>query len=62
MQQQLSDDHGTRIALFGFERFGIMDALVIGTTLLGTFWGAYVIQKAALQKLIHLMGEIRRGQ
>ena len=37
-----------------------MEALVIGTTLLGSIWGAYMLQKAALQKLFRIMDAERR--
>jgi hypothetical protein len=39
-----------------------MEALVIGTTLLGSLWGAYVLQKAALRKLFSLMDAERRDR
>jgi len=37
-----------------------MEALVIGTTLVGSFWGAYVLQKYALRKLFRIMDAERR--
>jgi hypothetical protein len=37
-----------------------MDALVIGSTFLGTFVGAFVIQKAALEGLFRLLRSERR--
>lgn len=37
-----------------------MDTLVIGGTLLGTFFGAFVIQKAALEGLFRIIRSERR--
>ncbi|HLK47957.1 MAG TPA: hypothetical protein VKT49_07470 [Bryobacteraceae bacterium] len=37
-----------------------MDTLVIGGTLLGTFFGAFVIQKAALEGLFRILKSERR--
>jgi hypothetical protein len=37
-----------------------MDAFVVGTAVVGSFLGAFAIQKAALQGLLHLMAEGRR--
>lgn len=39
-----------------------MDTLVIGGTLLGTFVGAFVIQKAALEGLFRMIKVERRPQ
>ena len=38
-----------------------MEALVIGTTLVGSFWGAYVLQKYALRKLFRI-DSLRRAE
>ena len=38
-----------------------MDAFVIGTAVVGNFLGAFAIQKAALEGLLCLMDERRRG-
>lgn len=37
-----------------------MDALVIGGTLLGSFVGAFVIQRAALEGLLRVLAAERR--
>lgn len=37
-----------------------MDAVVIGTALFGSFVGAFVIQKAALEGLLRIMDSGRR--
>jgi len=37
-----------------------MDALVIATTLAASVWGAFLLQKAALEKLFRLMNGGRR--
>ena len=37
-----------------------MDALVVGTAVVGSILGAFAIQKAALQGLFRLMDEGRR--
>lgn len=37
-----------------------MEAFVVGATLLGSFIGAFAIQKAALRGLFHLMNAERR--
>jgi len=37
-----------------------MDAFVVGTALVGSFIGAFAIQKAALEGLLRLMDEGRR--
>ena len=37
-----------------------MDTLVIGGTLLGTFLGAFVVQKAALEGLFRILQAERR--
>jgi hypothetical protein len=39
-----------------------MDAFVIAATLLGTFVGAFALQKAALEGLFRLMGSERRPE
>ena len=39
-----------------------MDTLVIGGTLLGTFVGAFVIQKAALEGLLRMLNAERRAR
>ena len=39
-----------------------MDTLVIGGTLLGTFVGAFMIQKAALEGLFRILSAERRGR
>jgi hypothetical protein len=39
-----------------------MDTLVIGGTLLGTFVGAFVIQKVALQGLLRALKVEKRGR
>jgi len=39
-----------------------MEALVIGTTLFGSFFGAFVIQKAALAGMFRIMDAGRRGR
>jgi hypothetical protein len=37
-----------------------MDAFVVGTAVVGSFIGAFAIQKAALEGLLRLMDEGRR--
>ena len=37
-----------------------MDAFVVGTAVVGSFLGAFAIQKAALEGLLRLMDEGRR--
>jgi len=37
-----------------------MEALLIGATLIGSFWGAMVLQKAALERLFRAMNAGRR--
>ena len=37
-----------------------MEAFVIGATLVGSFLGAFALQKAALEGLFRLMGPPRR--
>ena len=44
------------------ERVAAMDAIVIASTLVGTFWGAFVIQKAALEGLFRLMNVERNSR
>jgi len=39
-----------------------MDAVLIASTLVGSFVGAFVIQKAALEGLIRMMNADRRNQ
>ena len=39
-----------------------MDALVITTTLVGSFLGAFVLQKAALEGLFRIMNAERRDR
>jgi len=39
-----------------------MDTLVIGTAVVGSFLGAFAIQKAALEGLLRLMDEGRRRE
>ncbi len=39
-----------------------MDTLVIGGTLLGSFVGAFMIQKAALEGLFHILKTERRSR
>ncbi len=39
-----------------------MDAVVIASTLVGSFLGAFVIQKAALEGLIRMMNTERRTE
>jgi hypothetical protein len=39
-----------------------MDAFVIGTTLVGSFLGAFVIQKAALRGLFRILDVERRAR
>ena len=39
-----------------------MEALVIGGALLGSFVGAFVIQKAALEGLFRMLGVERRAR
>lgn len=39
-----------------------MDALVVGATLVGSFLGAFVVQRAALQGLLRMMQGDRRGR
>jgi hypothetical protein len=39
-----------------------MDAFVIGATVFGTFVGAFVIQKAALEGLFRIMDPHRRDR
>ena len=41
---------------------GSMEAVVIGTTLLGSFVGAFVIQKVALEGIFRMMGVERRNR
>jgi hypothetical protein len=41
---------------------GTMEAVVIGTTLLGSFVGAFVIQKVALQGIFRIMDVERRNR
>ena len=40
----------------------MQEALIIGTTLVGSFWAALVLQKAALEKLFRMMDEGRRAR
>ena len=40
----------------------MMDALVVGTTVVGSFLGAFLLQKAALQKLFRMMNAERRAR
>ena len=39
----------------------MVEALVIGTTLVGSFFGAFALQKAALEKLFRMMDAERRA-
>jgi hypothetical protein len=39
-----------------------MDTLVVGTAVVGSFLGAFAIQKAALEGLLRLMDEGRRRE
>ena len=48
------------IAIVLDEEEGKMEALVIATTLVGSFLGAFALQKAALEGLFRLMGAPRR--
>jgi len=39
-----------------------MDAVIIGATVISSFFGAFVIQKAALEGLFRIMGTGRRAR
>jgi hypothetical protein len=61
MENQIGDRHGKQIALpFSEERDTTMDALVIASALVGSFVGAFILQKVALTGLFHMMHVERR--
>jgi hypothetical protein len=61
MENDIGDSHGTSIAL-GKSGDTTMDAFVIGATLVGSFVGAFALQKAALEGLFRIMDTGRRAR
>jgi hypothetical protein len=51
---------GKRIALFQCERYGKMDTVVVIGAIVGSFAGAFALQKAALEGLFRMMNNDRR--